>query len=121
MIAPALSCSCSCSCSYSNAVSDRVRARARARARGEIWMLRDNPMYRLGSLDPHKLLVEAAVEVGQPVRVQSHLVQDGGVEVLDVERVLHGPAAQLVRLAHADPAFDPTAGHPHREAVAVVV
>ena len=43
------------------------------------------------------------------------------MQVLDVEAVLDGGAAQLVGLADADAALDAAAGHPHGEAVGVVV
>ena len=43
------------------------------------------------------------------------------MQVLDVEAVGDGRAAELVGLADADAALDPAAGHPHREAVGVVV
>ncbi len=81
----------------------------------------DNLADRLGAFDAHQLLVQAAVEVAQPVRIQPELMQDRGMEVLDVETVLDGVVAQLVGLADAGPALDPAAGHPHREAVGVMV
>ena len=43
------------------------------------------------------------------------------MQVLDVEPVVDGGAAQLVGLADADAPLDAAAGHPHREAVGVVV
>ena len=74
-----------------------------------------------GPLDSHQLLIEAAVEIGEAVRVHAHLVQDGGVQALDVEGIFDGGAAQLVGPAHAHAALDAAAGQPHREAVGVVV
>src|SRR4051812_44339674 len=56
---------------------------------------------RLGPLHADELLIEPAVEVGQPVGVAAQLLQDRRVQVLDVEAVAHRGAAQLVRLAHA--------------------
>src|SRR6266571_3835791 len=76
---------------------------------------------RLHGFHADELLVQAVVEVAQPVRVETELLQDGGVQVLHVEGVLHGGAAQLVGLADADAALDTAAGQPHREAVGVVV
>src|SRR5690606_24096790 len=40
---------------------------------------------RLGPLDADELLVEPAVEVGEPLRVEAELGEDRGVQVLDVE------------------------------------
>src|SRR5580693_6475627 len=76
---------------------------------------------RLRPLDADQLLVEAVVEVGQLVRVEPELVQNGGVQILDVVAILDGGAADLVRLADADAALDAAAGQPHREAVGVVI
>src|SRR5690348_12692411 len=78
-------------------------------------------MDRVGALDADQLLVQAAVEVGQAVWVEPELVQDRGVEVLYLERLLDGGTAEFVGLADADAALDPAAGQPHREAVGVVV
>ena len=72
--------------------------------------------------DADELLVQPAVEVGEPVGVEAHLLQHGGVQVLDVEAVVDGGrAAEFVGLADADAPLDAAAGHPHGEAVGVVV
>ena len=76
---------------------------------------------RVGALDADELLVEAAVEVGQLVRVEAHLLQHGRVQVLDVEPVLDRVVAQLVGRPDAQAALDAAAGRPHREPVGVVV
>src|SRR5215212_9736702 len=76
---------------------------------------------RLRAFDADELLVEAAVEVGEAVGVEAQLLQDGGVQVLDVERLLHGAAAELVGLADADTALDAASCRPHGKAVGVVV
>ena len=76
---------------------------------------------RLGPLDADQLLVQAAVEVVEPVGVEAELVQDRSMEVLDVEAVLDGGAAELVGPADARASLDAAAGHPHGEAERVVV
>ncbi len=48
-------------------------------------------------------------------------MQDGRMQVLDVERLLDGGAAELVGFAHGDAALDAAAGEPHGEAVCIVV
>ena len=78
-------------------------------------------MDRLRALHAHQLAVEPAVEVRELVGVEAEAVEDRGVQVLDVEAVGHRGAAQLVGLADAGAAPDPAPGHPHREAVGVVV
>src|SRR5581483_1672671 len=45
---------------------------------------------RRSSLHADELLIEPAVEVRQPFRIQPELVQDGGVQASDVERLFHG-------------------------------
>src|SRR5688572_2627616 len=57
----------------------------------------------------------------EPARVESQLVEYGGVDVRDVVAILDGVEAQLVGRAVGDPPLDPAAGHPDREAVRVVV
>jgi len=53
--------------------------------------------------------------------IESELVEDGGVDVVDVGFIDDGVVADLVGLAVADAAFDSTAGHPGGEAMGVVV
>ncbi len=48
---------------------------------------------RLRALDTDELLIQATVEVRQLVRIESHLVQDRRVQVLDVIAILHAGAA----------------------------
>src|SRR5205823_14159743 len=90
------------------------------------WMgrppkLRHDFLDRLGAFDPDQLLVEAAVEIGQAIRLEAELVQDGGVEVFDVERPVRGSATQFVGAANGDAALDAAAGQPHGKAVSIVV
>ena len=54
-------------------------------------------------------MVQAVVEIGQAVGIESELVQDGGVQLLDLETVFDGGAADLVGFSVADAAFDSTA------------
>ena len=68
-----------------------------------------------------ELLFETAVKVAEPVVVESHLVQDGGVQAADMEAVLDGGAAQLVGRADAGAGAGAAAGQPHGEAVGIVI
>ena len=52
-------------------------------------------MNRLGAFDADKLLVQSVVKVRESVWVEPHLVQDGRVQVADVEAVVDGGAADL--------------------------
>src|SRR5207249_2153427 len=58
----------------------------------------------------------AAVEaVGETGVVEAEEVQDGGVEVVDVDGVLDDAPAKVVGLADDLPTFDAAAGHPDAE------
>jgi len=53
--------------------------------------------------------------------VDAEQVEDGGLEVMDVHRVLHDVHRQVVGLAEGQPAPRAAARHPLRECVGVVV
>ena len=57
----------------------------------------------------------AVVGVGELFVVEAEEVQDGGVEVVDVDLIDGGLVADLVGFAVADAAFDAAAGHPGGE------
>ena len=46
--------------------------------------LRDDRIDRVHALYADELLIEAVVEVGEIVRIEAELVQNGGVDVIDV-------------------------------------
>ena len=50
--------------------------------------------------------------MGQAQMIQAELVQDGGVEVVDVDLVLDGEVAVIVSRAVEGAAFDAAAGQP---------
>ena len=49
----------------------------------------------IGAFDADQLLIEAVVEVAEAVLVETELAQDGGMQVLDLERVLDRGGAEL--------------------------
>ena len=53
--------------------------------------------------------------------IESHEMQDGGMQVVDVNFVLHGGKAEFITLAVCHSTFNSTAGKPHREAMMIVV
>src|SRR5690606_9278888 len=65
----------------------------------------DDRVNGVGPFDADQALVEAAVKVTQSVGVQAHLVQGGGVHVLDVELVLDRLRSQRVGRAVAGAPF----------------
>src|SRR5687768_16660880 len=56
----------------------------------------------------------------EPLVIDSEQLQDGGLEVVDVDGVLGDVVPELVGLAVGDAALDPAAGHPDREGVRVM-
>ena len=75
----------------------------------------------LGPFDSNEFLVQSTMEVGQGIGVESELVQDRSVQLLDVEPVLDRLVAQFIGTADTDASLDAAAGHPHGESRGVVV
>ena len=65
--------------------------------------------------------IAAGVAVGQLLVVDAQQVQHGGVQVVNRDAVLDGLEAELVGGAVGQAAFDAAAGHPHGEAVGIVI
>ena len=63
----------------------------------------------------------AVVVVGEPFVVEAEQVEDGRVEVVDVDHVFDGLVAELVGGTEAEPMLDARAGEPGGEALGVVV
>ena len=72
-------------------------------------------------MDVGEAEVAAAVAVGEAGVVEAHLVQDGGVQVVDVDAVFDGDEAEVVGGAVGQAAAEAAAGEPHGEAEGVVV
>src|SRR5205814_5596607 len=60
-------------------------------------------------------VIAPAVAVRQLLVVDAHEMEDGGVQVMDVDLVLDGVPAELVGGAVNDAALDAAARQPHRE------
>ena len=65
--------------------------------------------------------VAAGVAVSEFSVIEAELIQDGRVEVVDVDFVFDGLEAEVVRGAVGDAAFDAAAGEESRECRRVVV
>ncbi len=64
----------------------------------------------------------AALEtIGQLLVVETEQVEDGRVEVVDVDFVFGRIEAEVIRLAEGEAGFRSAAGQPHREAIRMVV
>ena len=73
------------------------------------------------SVDVGQAVVAALELVRQPRVVDAQAVQDRGVQVVDVDRVLGDVVAEVVGLAVGDPGLDAAAGQPDGEAAGMVV
>ena len=73
----------------------------------------------------HKLagqaLITATVPECESLVIDSQLVQDDGVDVVDRQCVLHNSVSEFVSLPIAHPAPNPTAGHEDRVTVDMMV
>ena len=65
--------------------------------------------------------VAAAGAVGELGVVDTHEVEDGGVDIVDVDGLVDDLPAEVVGGAVGHAALDAAAGEPHAEAVGVVV
>ncbi len=85
------------------------------------WWSRQDFLDHVGFLDAGEFVVEAAVEVGQVMRIEAGQVQDRGVQVADVAAVDDRFVAELVGLAITGPPLHAAARHPVEEALRVMV
>src|SRR5688500_5637099 len=88
--------------------------------RRETSALRNQLLHHLAMhvRQPEVAALEAEGEFGV---VEAEEVEEGGVQVVDVDLVLGGVEAELVGLAEGEPRFDAAAGQPHAEAVGMMV
>ena len=63
----------------------------------------------------------ALVAIDQLGMIDTETVEDCGMNVADVQPILDGMEAQIVGLAHDDTRPDASAGHPHGEAIRIMV
>ena len=80
-----------------------------------------NDLFDDSAFDEREPLVPAQMRIGQSTLVEAELVEDGRVEVAEVNRILDGAQANGVGGAHDLAPFDSAARHPHGEAEIVVV
>ena len=74
----------------------------------------------MSMFDAGQLLIETLILDAHALMVDSHLVQDRGVQISDVIGVFDDVERYLVSLA-IDAGFHSTACHPHREAFGMVI
>ena len=73
------------------------------------------------AMDIGEAEVAALAAEGEPFVVDAELVKNGGVEIVDVNLVLNGVIAELVGGTVGEARLHSTAGHPHCEAVRVMI
>jgi len=77
--------------------------------------------HRFRAFDAGEALIEALEFHGEPLIVDAQAVHDGGVEFVDVDRILDNVVAEVIGFAVDDAALDAAAGHPHTEVSRVVI
>ena len=80
-----------------------------------------NDLFDGFAFDEREPLITAQMRIGQLTLVEAELVQNGRVEVAEVDGILSGAQADGIGGAHDLAAFDSAACHPHGEAKIVVV
>ena len=73
------------------------------------------------AVDVGEPVVAALVTICQLLVIDAQLMQDGGLQVVDMDGILGDIDAVIVGLAVAHAATDPSASHPVAEAVGMVV
>src|SRR2546427_9978920 len=77
---------------------------------------RSNDLFDHAAFDEGEPLVPAQMWIGQLTLVEAELVENGRVEVAEVDGILDGAQAYCVGGAQHLAAFDSAARHPHAEA-----
>src|SRR5207253_3423784 len=78
-------------------------------------------IFHHAAVDVGQPVVAPAVAVGQPLMVQPEQVQDGGMQVMDMDLVMDRVPTELVGSAVCEAAPDSAASKPHGEAEGVMV
>lgn len=65
--------------------------------------------------------VSTSISVGEIFVIETEQVENGGVEIVDVDGIFDGFEAEIVGLAVLIAAADAATCHPHSEAVMIVI
>ena len=71
--------------------------------------------------DAGQPLFESLEWEGELFVIDSHAMEDGGVEIIDMDRIFGDVVAEFVGGSEFDSPSDATAGHPHRKTLRVVI
>src|SRR6266481_9735599 len=72
-------------------------------------------------MDVREAEVAALEAVGELLVINAHAVQDGRVQIVDVDRIFDDIVTVVVGLAEAETGLDSAAGHPDRITAAMVI
>ena len=72
-------------------------------------------------MDVREAKVAALEAVGELLVIDPHAVQDGRVQIVDVDRVFGDIVTVVVGLAETETSLDSTAGHPDRITAAMMI
>ena len=78
-------------------------------------MLQEDLLYD-PAVDISQTVVASAVSIGKSLVIQPHQVQDGCMQVVDVNFVFHRMPTEFIRRSVNVPSFDSPTCHPHGEA-----
>ena len=65
--------------------------------------------------------VTALMSKGQLLVIDTHQVQDGGIQIMNVDRVLGDVVGKVIRLTVLEPSPNTPASHPHRPASGMMI
>src|SRR5882762_202735 len=83
--------------------------------------LRQNRLHRVCFLDAGQLLIQSLELVGKARMIDPHAMQNGGVDVSNVNWIFDDVIAEVIGLAVNHAAFDTASRHPHGEAAWMMV
>lgn len=78
-------------------------------------------MHDVGGLDASQLEVQALKSVGEPLVIDPQQMHRRGMQIPDVNGMVHGVVAELVRPAVAETRLDSRSCHPDRKASRMVI
>ncbi len=116
----------------SRQVSGRISAGAKNKARkgisfraGKCLLRRldvsGQNLFHHVAMDVRQAEIAALEPIGQPLVIDPEAVQQRGVEIVNMDRILGDVVAEVVGLPVRDARFDAAAGRPHRKAPRMVV
>ena len=76
---------------------------------------------RFCSFDSNQALIEASMEVGKVVWIQAQLIENCGMQSLNMKTVCFRLTAKFICFTNTDTPLDTSASHPHSKPIGVMV